>query len=474
MNSSNGYPMAPGNLPLVGHVVPLLRDPLKFLRSLTAFKDLVKIRFGHLEAVVVCDPELTSKMLRDNRTFDRSGPLFDAVIEVVGENVGTCTRDQHLRQRRLLQPAFHPSRMPGYAAQMNEQIDAVLQSWRAGQVVNVAATMHHLATRVLFTTMFGSGITDTAPLSEIIDDARVMMRGSGTRTMVPFIDRIPTPERRRFRRAYSRSLQHVDGIVENHLAGKGDKDSLISILLSGHSDQAAAGGCDGQQLSATEVKDNIRGFVIAGVDTTANTLSWALHLLSQHPHIQRELHREVDAVLDGRHPVASDVPSLRQVGNVITEALRLYPPGWIITRITSVDTELNGHLIPAGTTTVYSPYLIHHRPDLYPNPEQFDPHRWNDSDPSTLYRQGAFVPFGGGPHRCIGEGFALTEATLVLATILSRWQLHPVPTAPVRPSAGVVLRPRKLRLRLTARDRRSDGRQPLNAQSDDVGIRIKT
>jgi cytochrome P450 len=182
----------------------------------------------------------------------------------------------------------------------------------------------------------------------------------------------------------------------------------------------------GDALTDTEIRDQVLSFWVAGTETTASLLAWSLHLLGQHPEVARRVHTEVDAVLDGRVARHTDVARLDCTTRVLTETLRLYPPAWVLTRVLTAETTLASKTLPAGTILLYSPYLIQRRGDLYPHPDRFDPDRWL-SDHATHQHRGTFIPFGGGARKCIGESFAMMEATLALATITARWQLNPSP-----------------------------------------------
>ncbi|QLL06593.1 cytochrome P450 [Mycobacterium vicinigordonae] len=438
-------PTAPAALPLVGHSVPLLRDPLSFLRSLPAQGDLVRIRIGPAAAVVVCTPELTHQVLCDDRTFDKGGFFFDRFREMLGDGIGTCRRSQHRRQRRLLQPAFHSQRLPGYAETMVTQVDATVGSWRNGQIIDVPTEMMTITSRTLLTTMFSNSLPASV-LRDALDDVAAIFEALYWRMLTPPpLDRLPTRGNRRYNRALTRLRHAVGSAIADRRADGGDHRDLLSAMLSARDVDNGDGA-----LTDAEVVDQVVSFFVAGTETTALTIAWALHLLTQHPDIERRLHTEIDAALSGRSATHADLPRLGLVSRIVTETLRLYPPGWIITRQVSADTCLGDHRISAGATVIFSPYLIHHRPDLYPDPERFDPDRWLPERAKAV-RRDAFIPFGGGARRCMGDQFGITEAVLALATIAANWRMEPIPGLPVHTAAEASLRPRGLRLVAIAR-----------------------
>jgi cytochrome P450 len=440
--------MARGRLPLVGHAWPMMRDPLAFLGSLAEQGPLVRIAFGPVKAIVVCDAELAQQVFRDDRTFDKGGPFVDRVREVVGNNLSTCPHPEHRRQRRLLQPAFHVGRFGAYGRTMAEQIAARVDAWRDGQVLDVPAEMAALATNVLTATMFSDTLSP-AELERSRADADVLTTDVLVRMMMPkALTRLPLPVNLRFERAHARIRRTVEAIVAARREEGGDRGDLLSALLAGYDEEST--GAD-RTLSDQEVVDQVLTFHLAGSETTAVTLTWALHLIARHPDIERRLHAEVDAVLAGRTAGPDDVAALELTGRVITETLRLRSPVYILTRQVTADTELGGHPLPAGTVVAYSPYPIHHNATLHPDPHRFDPDRW---DPARKPARHAFVPFSNGARKCIGDRFSLMEATLALASILARWRLEHVPgEEEVRPAAAAVIRPRRLRMRASARPR---------------------
>ncbi|MGB6165619.1 MAG: cytochrome P450 [Pseudonocardiaceae bacterium] len=435
---------APGALPLLGHALPLLRNPLRFLASLPDRGDLVGIRIGPIKAIVVCAPELIRQVLLNDHVFDKGGPIFDRSREGIGDALGVCPHSLHRRQRRLIQPTFHPTRLPGYAHVMTKLIAEMTGSWRDGQALDVLSEMMTLTSRTLMETMFSDALP-AALFGEMLDDLTTVLAGIYKRMLMPpSLDKLPLFGNRRYDRALLRMREVIGRVITERRASGTDRGDLLSTLLS------ARDPADNQGLSDTEITDQVLFFFSAGTETTAATLAWAVHLLAQHPEIEHRLHAEVDAVLAGAPASCEDLPKLELTGRVVTETLRIYPPVWMLTRTTTTNTHLGGHPIPAGSTLVYSTYLLHHRPDLYPDPDRFDPDRWTNGHTPQPPRN-ALIPFGGGARKCIGDTFAITEATLALATITTRWRLRPLPGHHVHPALSVSLRPRGLRMRATTR-----------------------
>ncbi|MFE0175870.1 cytochrome P450 [Streptomyces sp. NPDC059002] len=446
MTSLRALPVAPKALPLVGHLIPLLRNPLEFLNSLPPHGDLVRIQLGPVPLVMICDPELTRQALVDDRVFDKGGPIFDRVREVVGnDGLASCPYSAHRRLRRLAQPAFHPARFPGYAKAMSTCIEDATGSWRAGQVLDVPTEMMTITSRITAATLF-SGALPPGELGPVLHDVKTFFDGFYQRMfMVPPLDRLPTPGNRAHVRARTRLRDAFDQIIARRRIEGVDHDDLLSALIAAHDPED-----DSRGMTDAEISDTVVTFFLAGTETTAALLAWALDLLARHPGIARRLHAEVDEVLGGARATHADLPRLELTHRVITETLRLRPPGWIFTRAVTADTRLGGHLLPAGSTVVYSPYLIHHRPDLYDEPETFDPDRWDPKRPQPPRH--ALLPFASGARKCIGDTFGMTEAVLALATITARWRLAHLPgQRQVRPALGLALRPRRLQMQVKPR-----------------------
>ncbi|RDI63359.1 cytochrome P450 [Nocardia pseudobrasiliensis] len=448
MRSNRSIPVAPWGLPLIGHLAPLARDPLGFLSSLPDRGGLVRIGLGGVGAVVVCDPELTQQVLRHDRIFDKGGPIMERGREVIGNGLVTSLHPTHRRQRRLLQPAFTRDRIAGYAEKMSEYIAGVSESWSDGAILDVPHEMQRLSALTTAATLF----PDTVPedhIRALLADMNTVFESVIRRVLLPrAVNALPTPANRAFRLAIARVHETVDEIIHKRRTAGDDRGDLISALLAMENTDD-----DGRGMTDAEITDQIITLFLGGTETTASVLLWALYLLDQHPDIAARLRAEVDTALTDRVARYADLPGLPITRNILTETLRIRPPAWILTRVVTEDTELGGHRLAAGTSIVYSPYILHHRPDLFPDPERFDPDRWACDAPISAATRNAFAPFGGGARKCIGDHFAMIEATLALATIAARWTLRTLPDRDVRPAVAVSLYPRRLRMSVSERAR---------------------
>ncbi|WP_216893126.1 cytochrome P450 [Nocardia alni] len=436
-------PVAPGALPFFGHGLRLLADPLGFISSLGGKNALSRIRLGPLTIVMVCDPDTSRSVLLDDRTFDRGGPLYDRSREFAGNGLGTCTHSAHRRQRRLCQPAFAADRLPGYAQAMTASIDEVLASWSPGQTIDVSAEMSKLTVRVAVRTMFSSSFPAHL-VDQVADDFAVIAKTMFRRmVMPPIVNRMPTPGNRRYYGARQRLRAVAADLIAQRRTDPHDQSDLLSALMRARDTDAG----DDAGLHDEELVDQVFTFLFAGAETSASTLAWALYLLSQHPQARSQVNSEVDQHLTAATASASDLPNMPTLDLVLREALRLYPAGWLLTRVVSATTQLDGVTIPAGTIVAVSPHLIHRRADLYADPGEFAPERWH----STTAGITTYIPFGAGARRCIGDQFGLLEAGLALATITARWDLTPVSTRPVSVSLEHLPAPKNLMMTLTPR-----------------------
>lgn len=449
-------PVAPGALPLLGHALPLLRDPLAFIMSLSEYRTMVRVRLGPSTAMMICDPDLTRQVFLNDRVFDKGGPIYDRIREVIGDGLSTCAYPLHRRQRRLCQPSFHPARLPGYGSVFARAATLKADSWHDGDVLDVTQEMMTLTTRATMETMF-SGSLPEETMRRALADTATIVTAFFRRMMTPaLLRRVPTPRKRQYENATNRLAATIAEIIAERRADPTDHADLLSTLVAAVDEESQ----DGQkQLSDAELADEALTFFLGGMETTAITLAWALHLVATHPDVQRRLQAESDAVLAGGKLDPAHLPALGLAGRVVTETLRLYPPAWMMTRAVRSDTELGGVRLKGGSTIVLSPYLLHRRPDLYADPDTFDPDRWLEGQPDRA----TYIPFGAGARKCIGDQFALTEAILALTAVVSRWELSPVGEQPFKPKVETSLSSRGVRMRIS--ERRTGGANGAEAHS---------
>ncbi|MBT2207721.1 cytochrome P450 [Actinomadura sp. NEAU-AAG7] len=427
---------APPRIRLRSTVLPMVRDPLGFMASLPAHGDLVRIGAGPLRAYVACSPQIARSMLANDRDFDKGGPVYDQARVFLGNGLASCGHADHRIKRRQMQPAFHRARMPGYAQIMSERIDALTGTdWHHGQTIDPREEFYSIVVATTAAALFGTD-PDAADISRSYRATQETLTAGFRRMADPtgLTARLPTRANRRYQQAVAEWSALVHQTARQARRDGPDRGTLLSALAHSRNQDGTAA------LTDAELHDQIKTLMVAGYESTSSALAWACHLLAAHPDIQEHLHAEARSVLDGRPADFSDLPRLELTRQVLLEALRLYPVGWLFTRRTTRDTELGGYRLPQGTTTVFCTYLLHRLADWFPEPAVFDPGRW--AGPGHPERSPAFMPFGSGARQCIGNDFALTLAPLLLATLADRWHLTIPPGAPrARPLPHLTLVP---------------------------------
>lgn len=428
--------VAPGRWPLLGHTPSLLRQRFSFTSSLRDYGDLVKIYLGPMPAYVATTPELVHEVLVTQANKFEQGILFDRFRPHLGNGVAMSNGAFHVRQRRLLQPAFHRERIARYASTMVDAASGAAAAWHADQVVEVYQAMQQLAVTVLGRTLFPTEL-GAAAIAEAQRSVPILVKQVMVRALSPgFLSALPIPGNRAFDAAIARFRTAVTEVITAARADGGDHGDLLSMLLR------AKDADTGESMSDQQVYDEVVTILTGGTDTVGLALGWLFHEVGRHPDVERRFHAEVDEVLRGGVPTVDDLPKLGYTRQIVNEVLRVYPI-WLLMRRTNADVELGGTHLPAGTEIVYSPQALHHDPRNFPDPHRFDPDRWAPDRVAEIPK-GAYVPFGAGGRQCIGNTFAQTEVALVAATIAARWRLVPVPGKPVGMKVTGAAYPRQL------------------------------
>jgi cytochrome P450 len=428
-------PQVPSSSPL-GAFLEIARDPLAFMGSAPGHAPLVRVRIGTESLVFVSEPELVHAVLLGRASELLKDRITQKLSETLGNGLLTSEGDFWRRQRKLMAPMFNRTHLTSYASTMIERTHAAGAGWSSGEVREVHLDMMTLTLDIIMRTVFGAELQgdEGAQMGHAIE---VMMEifERELRTWRRFVPKSWLVfERRRLNEARA-SLDRIVGrlIAEKRAAGaKGD--DVVSRLLSARSD-------DGGAMSDKQVRDEAVTMVVAGHETTALVLTFAGRLLAEHPDARAKLHAELDAVLGGRAPTLDDMPRLAFTKAVALEAMRLYPPAYIIGRQVQAPLELGGYQLLAGDQLMVCMWHSHRSARWFDEPLAFRPERWLDGLQERLPDY-VYMPFGGGPRVCIGQHFAMMEAILCLAALHQRWQWEGLPGQPWELSPAVTLRPR--------------------------------
>lgn len=440
-------PRGPKNYLLVGNLAAFRSRPIEFLMNIARdYGDLPYFRLGPYHAYLVNHPDTVREVFVTNQSnFTKSRALQRARV-LLGQGLLTSEGQFHLRQRRLVQPAFHRDRLAGYAAVMADYAARCRDSWVAGRTLDVSEEMMRLTLAIVGKTLFSADVESEAPeIGEALTTVLKMFR----MLMLPFseyLEKLPLPSIRRFEKARDRLDQTIYGLIRERRKSGEDAGDLLSMLLLAQDEES-----DGGTMTDVQVRDEALTLFLAGHETTANALTWTWYLLSQNPECEARLHQELDTVLEGRAPSMADLPALRYSEMVFAEAMRLYPPAWAIGRMSKEPFELGGLSIAAKSICILSPYVTQRDARWFPDPERFDPDRWTqearDARPKFSY-----YPFGGGARVCIGERFAWMEGVLILATLAQKWKLRLDPSQRVEPLPLITLRTKYgMKMRVEAR-----------------------
>ncbi|SDM68507.1 pentalenene oxygenase [Streptomyces sp. cf386] len=425
-----------------------MRDNLGFIDSLRDTREpLVEIVLQPgTRTIVVQDPALIHQMLKALAPTLDKGRLYDKLGQLLGDSVVTATGRTHVRKRRQVQPAFAHTEISRYVDIMRAEVAATVAGWEPGRPLDVREAMVGLSLDMLAKTVF-AGSLDDAVFRRLRSDLSVVLNDVGVRIMLPdWTERLPLPFNRRFDRARAGVRATINTAVDELQASGHDTGDMLSMLLRAIDEET------GEPLTGHQICSEILTLAVAGTETTASVLSWTLYELARHPDIEARILAELDEVL-GERPVAfDDVTRLPHLNRVITETLRLHHPGWLVTRRTTEETRLGEWTLPAGTELAYCQHALHRDPERFPDPHTFDPDRW--TDPAQEPPPGAFLPFGDGKHKCMGDRLALTEMVTALATMLRSVRLELAEGQVIRQVARLTVRPRALRMAVRPRNRR--------------------
>ncbi len=507
--SDHEYPPGPSSVLPNKLLRQFIKNPTETLmRMAYTYGDISHFKFGRQHVYLINDPEYIENILiKDYKNFIKSRGL-QVSKRLLGEGLVTSEGEYHDKQRRIIQPAFHPNRIKNYGTIMVNYAEYMSERWQNEMVVDIHSEMMHITSAIIAKSVLGSDVVDIE--SDKVNNALLTSMEYLNRILMPFgelIEKIPVlPINKNFRSSkktldsivYRMIKEHRDNKVSkekeklsydtkakddnnnssssnnNNKANSQSNYDLLYALIEAQDKEAGI-----TQMSDIQLRDEVMTIFLAGHETTANALTWTFYLLSQYPHVERRLYEELRSILsrdnntnnvddvnnnvdNGRHhveslrlPTINDIPKLEYTEKIFRESMRLYPPAWTLGRQSLADYRIDKYVIPSGSIILMSQYVMHRNPHYFQHPEVFDPDRWTREFKSSLPRF-SYFPFGGGIRGCVGEPFAWIEGILVIATICRKWKMHHDPEHKVELKPLITLRP-KYGMRMKLERRRGGG-----------------
>ncbi|HTJ82409.1 MAG TPA: cytochrome P450 [Polyangiaceae bacterium] len=434
---------------LSGSLYEAWDNPLElFTRGTREHGEHVCFRFAWLEYYLLSDAAAAHRVLIENAKGYVKSPNYQGLKVMLGQGLLTSEGDYWKRQRKLAQPAFHREKLPGFARSMTRATEDMLARWdrELGDApFDLHKEMMRLTFRIVGLTLLGTDLeADSAEFGASLDVA-IKWANQYVESIVRVPPWVPTPKNVAFRRAQRRIEGVVARVIAERRASGHDGDDLLGMLM-GTRDEITGEGMTDRQLM-----DELLTLTLAGHETTANALTFTFYLLSRHPDVRRKVEAEVRTALEGRVPTLGDLPRMPYVKAVIEESMRLFPPAWVVERMSLEEDSVGGFHLPKGAIVGVSPFVMHRNPRYWKNPEGFDPDRFATKDGAPADGAGkaaeqrpklAYMPFGAGPRTCIGNAFSMMEMQLIVPMIVQRSALDLVPGFELELDASITLRPK--------------------------------
>jgi len=412
--------------PLVGNLPDFTKDRLGLLQRLARAGDICAMHFGPFPAILFNTPEHVHSILVEHAyDFDKGRAIHTLGRSVIGDGISSSEGDFHRHQRKLMSPPFQPRHIARYAEIMGYYGEHIQQTWTDSTVIDVNQHMTNLTMSIIGKALFDADVfTETDELGAAMTVVMAYFSHEVS-TLLPLPYSWPTPRNRRTHTAMQVLRNRIQRFIDERRNNPAERNDFLSILLQARDE-------DDKPMSDEQVMAEYLTLFVAGHETTATALSWTWYLLCQHPEKYQQVQQEVDRVLQGRTPTYDDLARLPYCLQVFKEAMRLYPPAYIMSRQALHNVEIDGYRIPKGWVVLLSPYTLHRREDSFPESEKFDPERFTPEREKQLPRY-VYLPFGAGPRICLGLYFAMMEGHLLLATLAQRISFSLVPGQTIVP-----------------------------------------
>jgi len=412
--------------PFVGNLFEYRKDRLGLLRRIARESDVCGLYFGPFPSIMFNRPEHVHSILVEHAyDFDKGLAIHNTFRPVIGNGIFSSEGDFHRRQRKLMSPPFQPRHIASYAGIMGHYGEQIQQTWPDNAVIDINQQMTNLTMSIIGKALFDADVfTETDELGAAMTVA-IAYIAHATSVLFPPPYSWPLPRNLRTRKAVQVLRNHIQHFIDERRSNPTERNDFLSILLQARDD-------DGKPMSDEQLMAECLTLFGAGHETTATALSWAWYLLCQHPEMYQKVQVEVDSVLQGRTPMYDDLSRLPYCLQVFKEAMRLYPPAYLLSRRALREVEIDGYRIPKGWVVLLAPYTLHRREDSFPEPEKFDPERFTPEREKQLPRY-VYLPFGAGPRICLGLYFAMMEGHLLLAALAQRISFSLVPGQTIVP-----------------------------------------
>ncbi len=444
-NKNNSPPSVKAGL-FGGHFIRFRRRPTEFLTELAALGDITYFNLFKYPAYFLNHPDLIRDVLITNNSKFIKGRALQRAKGLLGEGLLTSEGEKHLRQRRMIQPAFHHARIAEYAKTMTEFAGRMASEWQDGEVRDIDKEMMRLTLQIVGKTLFNADVDDE---TDEVGDAMTSLIEMFNFLVIPFseiLEKLPFPQSIRFKRAKETLDKVIYGIIDERRKSGEDAGDLLSMLLMAQDED------DGTGMTNEQVRDEALTLFLAGHETTANAMTFTWYLLSQNPEKEAKLHEELNSVLNGRSPTFADVKNLKYTEAVFAEALRLFPPAWAIGRLSIKEHKFGEYDIPKDALVLLSPYVTHRDKRFWEQADEFVPERWFEQSVKEAGQKFIYFPFSRGVRSCIGESFAWMEGILLIATLAQKWKLELYPDYRLGLSPLMTLRP-KYGMKMTVKPR---------------------